>query len=416
MITWLKIAFRNLLKNKRRSCFTILAIGLGYASVNVFGGFTAYVFHSLKESVIFGRGIGHISVFKSGFLEKGRQDPAGFLLTEAEHRAIESLVREFDEVLIISKQLDITGLASNGEFSTVFLAIGTVPSRLAAIRAQARGVIGEINTKQGAKLTDNHPSRLAMSFDLAHKLDLGLQSDVILSAPTVDGYINALDAQIVNLFQAGSEFLNDKLIVVHLALAQELYDTRSVDRVNILLRDDEDLHSVFDSLTMKLQQAGFDVEVFRWDELSAFYRQVRDMFTILFLFLFVIVFAIASMSVINTVNMAVLERTREIGTLRALGANRRKIIRLFAGESSLLALFGILFGVGLTFLSWLLVFLGEPTWVPPPFSTRIPLQVHIVPSQLAGSAAVFLLLSVVAAYPPTLRALRGGIVRALGHS
>ena len=59
--TLVKIAFRNLLKNRRRSAFTVAAIGIGYAAVVVFGGFTAYVFDSLEQSIIYGSGNGHLS-------------------------------------------------------------------------------------------------------------------------------------------------------------------------------------------------------------------------------------------------------------------------------------------------------------------------------------------------------------------
>ena len=43
-MTWTKVAFRNLARNRRRSLLTICAVGLGYAAVNVFGGFTVYMF------------------------------------------------------------------------------------------------------------------------------------------------------------------------------------------------------------------------------------------------------------------------------------------------------------------------------------------------------------------------------------
>ena len=83
MLTWIKIAFRNLGKNRRRSFFTVLAIGLGFAAVNVFGGFTAYLFTSLEDGYIYAQGNGHLTVFKKGFLTHGKLDPVRYLLSEA---------------------------------------------------------------------------------------------------------------------------------------------------------------------------------------------------------------------------------------------------------------------------------------------------------------------------------------------
>lgn len=64
---WLIIAIRNLLKNKRRSFFTLIAIMLGYAAVIIFDGYINYMFTSLKESFIYSDGRGHLTVFKKVF-------------------------------------------------------------------------------------------------------------------------------------------------------------------------------------------------------------------------------------------------------------------------------------------------------------------------------------------------------------
>lgn len=90
----------------------------------------------------------------------------------------------------------------------------------------------------------------------------------------------------------------------------------------------------------------------------------------------VIVFAIVVMSVVNTVSMAIMERTREIGTLRALGMKRYGVTRLFACESMMLGLFGSALGIILTLVTWSAVKLTEPTWVPPQISRRVPLEVR----------------------------------------
>ena len=200
-----------------------------------------------------------------------------------------------------------------------------------------------------------------------------------------------------------------------LSFAQSLYDTRSVDRVNILLDEGIDTRSFISRLKQACSAAELDVDIRSWDELSRFYNKVKDMFDILFAFIFVIVFLVSAMSVVNTVSMSVMERTREIGTLRALGANRIQILRLFLIESGLLALIGVTAGLVLTLLtSWGIDESGL-TWVPPQFTTRVPLEVYLTPSYLMLTSVVFLSLSVIATLSPVWRANRQGIVEALGH-
>ena len=72
----------------------------------------------------------------------------------------------------------------------------------------------------------------------------------------------------------------------------------------------------------------------------------------IFMFLFLIVFVIVIMSIVNTMGMAVLERTREIGTLRALGLKRKGVRTLFAMEGALIGFFGSILGLILDISVW----------------------------------------------------------------
>ena len=93
-------------------------------------------------------------------------------------------------------------------------------------------------------------------------------------------------------------------------------------------------------------------EIKTWNELSLFYSKVKGMFDMIFMFLFIIVLVIVVMSVVNTMGMAVLERTREIGTLRALGLKRRGVGLLFAIEGAMIGLLGSILGVILNIIAW----------------------------------------------------------------
>ncbi len=415
MVAWLKIAFRNLAKNRRRSFYTILAIGLGYAAVNVFGGFTAYIFASLKDGYIYALANGHLTIFKKGFLSQGKLAPMSYLLEEAEARTIKEIVLRFPEVVLVTPQLYISGLLSNGQVSTIFIAVGRVPSDLRVINSYGGGMIGRLNLFTGKQLEDDILYGVGLSRGLAQQLRLDIGSDGVAMAPTIAGQINALDVQVFQLFDSAIEVLNDKLMLVPLIFAQSLYDTSSVDRLTVLLKETEQTEPMRAALTSALAQHGLDVEVKGWRELSALYNRVKDMFDIIFLFIFVIVFVIAIMSVINTISMAVMERTREIGTLRALGLKRRGIVRLFAIESAMLGILGSVLGLVFTLISWVLVKILEPTWEPPIITQQLPLEIHLVSKYMVLSSLLLIILSVGAASVPARRAAHQGIVDALGH-
>jgi putative ABC transport system permease protein len=417
MITWIKIAFRNLFKNRRRSLFTIVAIGLGFAAVNVFGGFTSYIFTNLEDSYIYAQGNGHLTIFKKAFLTKGKLDPVGYLLTEGEMQKIKKILQTFPEVLLVTEQLHISGLVSNGKVSTVFIGAGRVPSHVGFISSQAKSLmIRKLKLFNGKPLDDKFSHGIGLSSGLAEQLDLKVGSDVIAMAPTVRGHINALDVQVFQLFETALEVLNDKLIFVPLDFAQSLYDTKSVDRLPVLLKDSKKTDSTKTEFARALAGHGLEVEIKTWKELDPLYTRTRDMFDIMFFFIFVIVFVIVVMSVVNTMSMAVMERTREIGTLRALGIKRLGIINMFAIESAMLGALGSVLGIGLTILSWSLVnVVIQPTWVPPIMTRRIPLEVYLVPEYMVYSFLFLILLSIGAAIFPARRAAKQEIVDALGH-
>jgi putative ABC transport system permease protein len=220
---------------------------------------------------------------------------------------------------------------------------------------------------------------------------------------------------VFQLIDSPIELLNDKLMFVSLDFAQSLFDTKGVDRISVLLKNTAQTERVRQLVADALKRQGLQVEVRTWQELAPSYGKVKDMFTMIFGFIFVIVFVIVVMSVVNTVGVAILERTREIGTLRTLGVKRSGIVLLFMAESGLLGLFGCGLGVIFSAISQLAVRLLEPTWIPPGITRAIPLEIRIIPGYLLLSLVFLVTLSLLAAIMPAWRAARRPIVEALAH-
>lgn len=412
---WIRYALANVFRNKRRSVYTILAIAMGYAAINVFGGFTAYIFTNLKNSFIYVHANGHLSIHKKGFLTQGKIDPTKFLITNDELQKITHLCSDLPEVDIVAPQLQITGLVSNGEVSTIFIGLGKVPSQTRMIQASVTGMIRRLKLYDGEPLTDDMPYGGGITHGLADKLALDIGASAVVMAPTVDGRINALDMEIRQKFNVPVEELNDMVLSIPLAFAQSLYDTDSVGSLSVLLSDDTLTLPVKESLQQIFLENDLDMEVKTWQEMAPFYRKVKNMFDIIFLLVFVIVLTIAVTSVVNTLSMTVMERTREIGTLRALGMKRPGVVTLFAMESAMLGVAGSLAGMGITLLAWVAVKLLDPQWMPPNFVNYIPLEIYLVPAYMGITLCFLVILSVIASIIPARRAAHGGIVDALGH-
>ena len=411
MRKWIRLAFRNILRNRRRTLITLLAVSVGFAAVSLFRGYIHNTYSGLRNSAIKGEGLGHLTIYKTGWLENGTIDPDRYMFTREETDRVTALVRADKDVVLASPRLHISGLVSNGTVSTIFMAAGVVPRDDRTIKAEW----ADFRPIEGKPLDDDTPYGVEMAEGLARHLGLHPGSDGVIMASTLDGQMNAMDILVSGVYDSGSDATNDKIMRVPFSFAQALYDTEKVDRIVVLL---DDWHKTADArahLTALLTEAGLSCEIKTWDELSLFYGKVRGMFGMIFLFLFSIVLIIVVMSTINTMSMAVMERTREIGTLRSLGVKRRGISILFAMEGGMLGVLGSAGGAVFTVIAWAVIRIIQPSYTPPGVSTPVPLIVNLLPQAMLTLTLFMVVLSLGAAIIPARHAAGQNVVDALGH-
>lgn len=405
-----KLALRGLLRNRRRSLVTLLAIAFGFSAIALFAGYTHNVYDGLSRQSIHDEMIGHLTVSKRGMRTEGKLDPERYMLTQTEVDAISRLLRDEPHVELVAPRLALSGLLSNGRASTIFIAEGVEPVAMDLLQQNGP------NPKMKKQLAAGRPEVVELSEGLAAMLHLSTGGQGAMLVNTLSGQANALDVSVGHTFNTGNARSNDKFAFLTLGLARTLLDAEGrADRLTILL-DDVDLTGALRSqLQAKLNAAGFDVEIQTWQELSDFYNQVHGMFDMIFGFIASIVLTVVVMSVANSMGMTVIERTREIGTLRAIGLKRSGVVRLFTTESMLLTLIGCLLGLFLTLVVRWGINLANISYIPPNSVAPVPLRVDM---DITRITFTFILMSVVgtlAAYMPARRAARKDIIDALGH-
>ena len=152
--------------------------------------------------------------------------------------------------------------------------------------------------------------------------------------------------------------------------------------------------------------------------LNPFYVQSIQLFNTIFDFIYCLIAGIVLFTVGNTMNMAVVERTIEIGTLRSIGLRRSGIRQLFVVEGLLLGVAGAVTGlVGAFVLGWVVNHAGL-TWLPPGSGQTIPLALSIwgEGKLVAGASVGLVVIATVSALWPAHRAARMVIVEALRHT
>jgi ABC-type antimicrobial peptide transport system permease subunit len=146
-------------------------------------------------------------------------------------------------------------------------------------------------------------------------------------------------------------------------------------------------------------------------------KSLRRFFTVLDLFLGIfgsLALAVATLAIINTLVMAVLERRREIGVMKAIGASDGDVKRLFFAEAGAMGFFGGLLGIALGFAIGKAINVGTGIYL---HRHQLPAEaVWILPSWLVGAAIAFsIVVSLLAGLYPASRAAKLDPVQTLKY-
>lgn len=405
---FLLLAFRNVFRNRRRTGLTLLMVGGGVAGLLLVGGFFAFMFRGLRESTIH-NGLGHIQIFNA---EHFRRDEVHVLDTGIlEWRDVAASVRTAQHVRGVAPRIEFYGMLSNGVKSSVFMgnavdpdserAMGFSP-RLAAGRDLAANANGEVEALIGT--------------GVARSMSVKVGDGLTILAVTADGALNGIDIQIVGIVNTGFKDLDDRYLRITLPSAQRLLQSDRVTNLVVGLDKTESTDTVAAALMSRLRGSSQELTIKKWIDLAAYYKQVRTLFSGIFLFLGIIVFFMVLMASVNTILMAMMERTREIGTMLAMGTPRSWIVALFMLEATLTGIFGA--GVGVTagnLLGMALNASGLHLPPPPGLSVEMSFRVLHVPALMAGASIMVIVSLALASILPAVRASRLQIAEALAH-
>ncbi|MDI3281154.1 MAG: FtsX-like permease family protein, partial [Bacillota bacterium] len=177
--------------------------------------------------------------------------------------------------------------------------------------------------------------------ELAELMGLRLGDPFTLIMRTPQGAFQAIDLEVVGLLEAPHPEVNSLLVYLPLDVAQEaLGAPGAASEIDVRAAE---MGAVPALLQRVARIPG--VEVYSWRELARDFLQMSETERIYDTVMLALVFLIALVGVVNTVLLATLERTKEIGTLKAMGLTGREILFLFVAEAGFLGALGGAAGV-----------------------------------------------------------------------
>jgi putative ABC transport system permease protein len=347
-----RLAARNTMRRPARTLFTMGMVAVSVALLLIALSFLRGAFGSMIDAGI--AASGQVRVVDPAFAEREELMPLYEHLPDAE--ALAEIIRRQRGVSAVEPRI-ITGvtITAGEEIGDVFALV--VGARDSYFREQ---LAAHEHIVSGTWLS-GAPDELVVGHTVARQVGAVVGDELVLLGATQDGSLSSIRGTLVGIARGGSGIF-DRQVLAPLDRVQWLVDMPDT-AVELLVYGPGNERTLADRLRALPELSGLAVQP--WSEREP-WRSTAGMVTLVErIVIFTFVF-LAALGILNAMMMSVLERTSEIGVLRAMGLSRLGVIGLFVGEATVTAVAGGALGVALgAGPSWLLsrhgLTIGEQT-------------------------------------------------------
>lgn len=328
----LSISWRNIWRNKVRSLVIIFSIALGIFAGVISGAFFKGMADQRIQKAI-NTELSYIQVHNPGF---GQTSDFANFISNAEE--IDNKILKIPNVIGVSRRMCIEGMAASAETASGVLIFGIFP--------EDEKTVTNISSKliDGKYFEGIARNPVVIGKKLAEKLNVKVRSKIIITVQDLENNITSGAFRIAGIYSTDNNMIDESNIFVRFSDMQKLttFPQTGAHEIAININDNNNL-AVILAAVKDITGNKFDVK--SWNELSpemSYLTEAMDMY----MYIFIIIILIALLfGIINTMLMVVMERTKEIGMLMAIGMNKTKIFFMIVFESVLLSLTGGIVGI-----------------------------------------------------------------------
>jgi ABC-type lipoprotein release transport system permease subunit len=320
----------------------MIAVIIGVWTMIFLGAITRGMLEDMIENGI-ATLTGHIQIHQRGY----REDPSiDNSITDPNmvEGAIESLLPPGSRW---TPRVRVNAIASNARHSDGLTLVGIEPEPEAEVSFIGHAVA------QGRYLTPDEENGIVVGKAMADTFETGLGRKLVLMSQDREGEIASRAFRIVGIFRAEMQATEKQFAFVTMPAAQNMLKLREgISEVSIILQDQGEAERVADEIRAALPSA---YEVHSWRELLPLLAAYLSLFDGFMWLWYLVVFIAMGFGIVNTMLMAVFERIREFGLLKALGMRPWWIIKEVLAESFFLLILGMAIGNTLGLLSVLVL-------------------------------------------------------------
>ena len=324
-----RLAWRNVLRNRRRTAVILVAVAVGLWAMLVFAAFTRGWSDDVRRNAI--RTLtGHLQIHAPGYLD----DPSVDRATAPPDEALRAVL-DGEAVAAWAARVRVPSVVMSERETAGVTLVGIDPAREEGLSFIADAV------KKGRNLAGPEDDGILIGRKLAERLDTGLGKRVVVMSQASDHSVADRGFPIVGVYDADRASTEMTFVFVGRGVAQEMLGLGSrVSEVAATLRDPSRL----DAFVMRVQGAAARQDVQPWTALEPMAQAMVAMGEAWIWIFYVVMYVAMAFGLVNTLLMAVLERTREFGLVQALGMKPRLILEQVLAESAVLLAAGVLAG------------------------------------------------------------------------
>ena len=326
----MRLAWRNLWRNHRRTLIMLLAIAIGvWAMIFMTALMRGMVDDMIRDGIDSLPGyvqIHHAEFRDDPSIDNSLQAPGPELLSALENPAVAGWTSRVRVPAMISSERDSRGITL----------LGVDPAGEIALGFDLENMV------EGRFLDSPEDKGLVVGRKLLERLETGLGKRVVVMSQDPENNVADRGFRIVGVYKASLESQEEQFVYGGRSYIQSLLKIGT--QVSEIAVAGHDYRSVDDLLTIIRDASPQDSEALPWMELESYLSSMMNMMDGFVLVWIIVIFIALSFGLINTLMMAVFERIREIGLMQALGMRPSSILYLILMESLLLLALGLLAG------------------------------------------------------------------------
>jgi len=335
MKKFIKLAWRNIWRNWRRTILTSLAVAFGMISIiftySYIEGVTESIYRNLIETEL-----GHVKIASREFLRLERVMPRDQLVYNAQN--IEASISSLPGISTMTERIKFRLILSSEDKNEPSLGVGINPEQEKNLFDLRQHLI------QGSYFQGSSAEML-IGDGLAQKLGVSVGDELLAVTTDINYSTYALTFTVAGIFKTGFSFMDKSFIYIPIEKAQEMLDCQgAVHEILLLLEDPEKATEISSEILIFLEENGLEDTLTAVPWQDNFFMTYMPFANIAMGSILLIIMLIAALVILNTMLMAVVERTHEIGIIKSMGMRNGGVVGLIMVEATFISLLGVFIG------------------------------------------------------------------------